>query len=801
MSDPWVLEAQQWLNTTYGSNPKFVKAPTTGNTGTATMDSFVMGLQIELGITDISTTFGPTTLAKVDALGTIGLGEDDVGICNIVRYALYCKGYWGGDLPDQISEDTADAIREMRLEMGISGERYLTGKIFKALLTSDAYKPTSGGSAKIRDIQRWLNGRYWNRGSFFIGPCDGHYSRDVQQALMKAIQMEIGIADADATGIFGPKTITGLKANQLGVGSTGVLVQLFSAACVFNEGFVVYDYPNTTTFRSTYDADLSYFVGAFQQFSALGNTDGRGDYDTWAQLLVSSGNPDRTANVKASDCITEITPGRGAALYAAGYRAVGRYLDEAVELPPEDRLNKQIQPGELASIFGSGLKVFPLSQYWGGEVGYFTHDRGRQDGIRANDRAQGYGFEPGTVIFFAVDYDAMDSEVTSHILPYFRGVEAGLAATGNRYKIGVYGSRNVCDRVTKGSAADWSFVSGMSWGFSGNLGYALPQSWVYNQIKEFDFTWSGGSFGLDRDVMRPGRDVSVGRVSGRTATANQFVDYLAELFQAVTDKHYKQNYPADTYDIPYVQRNDLIRQFLRYGEYDREPWRPVPGDTWIEQDWMEYALDRFGANRVTSIVDEAKGLDLSVGKLALAMRPWRPVSEGGLTLTGWFGDLCEFYGEWRGRSDDYSDGGLFCNAFLAKAGVASSFSLRDYQAGVVGALYNWYDESAADGAPGSPSPGLERQQIHNLFNSLWGYTEQGRYRAFYDYVFGGTPDGVRNVAGPELDRIPARADAVLLASRQAGENGVDYYPDELNPQERWPFIDGFARMVADKAGR
>ena len=125
-----------------------------------------------------------------------------------------------------------------------------------------------------------------------------------------------------------------------------------------------------------------------------------------------------------------------------------------------------------------------------------------------------YGFNRGTVIYFAVDYDAIDDEITSNIIPYFLGVQAGLAETGRRYIAGVYGSRNVCSRVTDEAFARYSFVSGMSWGFSGNLGFPMPRNWSFTQIQEGQFTTGSDVIDLDRDAHRPGSDVGVGCLCG-----------------------------------------------------------------------------------------------------------------------------------------------------------------------------------------------------------------------------------------------------------------------------------------------
>jgi peptidoglycan hydrolase-like protein with peptidoglycan-binding domain len=100
----------------------------------------------------------------------------------------------------------------------------------------------------------------------------------------------------------------------------------------------------------------------------------------------------------------------------------------------------------------------------------------------------------------------MDAEIDSNVKPYFQGVKVALAELGNRYTFGVYGSRNVCRRISDEVGARWSLVSGMSWGFSGNLGFPMPKNWSFNQIREYTFQ---PGWGLDHDVWRLGGDPGV----------------------------------------------------------------------------------------------------------------------------------------------------------------------------------------------------------------------------------------------------------------------------------------------------
>lgn len=281
----------------------------------------------------------------------------------------------------------------------------------------DAYTKVSGGTDDIRSIQRWLNGSYWTRDAYTIGPCDGIYSRDVQKSMMIAIQYELGIAAPN--GNFGPATQAGLQTKNLGEGSSGLWVQLFSAACVFNSPVPTgtSETGTPTTWRSSYDSKLREWVEIFQRFSKL-DVNGRSDYRTWAQLLVSMGDPDRPAT--GSDTRFEITASRAQWLRNNGYAVVGRYIYD----PPGSTLDKEIKPGELNTMFSNGLKVFPIYQDNARQLSDFTYSQGYQHALNAHSLASGYGFNRGTVIYFAVDYDATRDEIDAAIVPYFHGVAA-----------------------------------------------------------------------------------------------------------------------------------------------------------------------------------------------------------------------------------------------------------------------------------------------------------------------------------------------------------------------------------------
>jgi peptidoglycan hydrolase-like protein with peptidoglycan-binding domain len=780
MVDTMVLKAQQWVNSTYAAVSGYSACPEDGKTGWSVMHSLTRALQHELGITTLSDGFGPTTTSKLDAHGPIGSGESNKNLIKIIQSACYCKGYDAWAIDGNWSGADAGVSRMMNdLGLGSAYAGKVTTKMFRALLTMDAYVLLSGGSQEVRTIQQWLNQRYWTRSWFNIIPTEGHYSRDVQKALMMALQSEMGIADSSVTGNFGPATQSGLRAHQLSQGATGIFVQLLSAACVFN-GTVV-DLKGTSThtiFKDTFDAPLAQYLTAFQQFSKLPAVNGQADYGTWCQLLVSCGDPDRT-NVGACDTRFTITLDLAKAMKNSGYSVVGRYLDE----PATSTLNKEIQPGELNAIFDGGLRVFPIWQYNARELADFSYASGSADGARAHDRMVYYGFNPGAVIYFAVDYDALDEEITSNILPYLRGVQSALVARGRKYLAGVYGSRNVCIRATNEAQIASSFVSGMSWGFSGNLGFPLPYNWAFNQVKEFSYTGGGQTIDLDRDVHRPEVDRGVGRDGvggGQTSSPlSLMMDFVDQVWSLAV------SYGGDP--------NQRVMEYLRAPRYTRQygGWDMLLGQ-W-DQDWIDYATSRLGPARIT-FPDPSTGETLHLDHLAAtADAVYLKGSGSGTAVTrgdfgGWGGDLTTFYGDWRNNTSTWKSGYAFCKDNLATRGGAFSFSYSDLAEDADGYLIGTACKAGAKFS--------EQFRLHE-----GGSGQATRFKQLWTKRFGASKATATGAArtmlcadGPD-DTLTTLRDLALL--KQAGP--IALRPKELDAAELQLFLDGFADTVSNLA--
>ncbi|MER6713068.1 glycoside hydrolase domain-containing protein [Streptomyces sp. NPDC000877] len=499
MRDAMVLKAQRFVNSVYGSRIG-TTVEETGETDWATLYALTRALQYELGITALSDSFGPTTLstltAKYPKLNADTVPSPD--FCRIIQAGLYCKGYDGSDLDGTYGERTQAAVTKLKTDMGVQRAfpgADLTPKVFKALLTMDAYVLGPSGTSQVREVQQWLNGRYLQRQDFFVIACDGRVSRDTTRALVFGVQYEVGMADGTANGNFGPGTQSALKSHPVKQGDKGVYVQLFSAGMVVNR--------RPVALTDTFDSYLASAVRAFQTFVALPAT-GEGDFSTFAALLASYGDQSRPG--RACDTIAMVTPARAATLKAAGITYVGRYLTNpsAKSLP-----EKAIQPGELATIAQQGLRCFPIYQTVNNDAADFDYVAGRTAGYAAVNAARDHGFKRGTRIFFAVDFDAIDAEITANVLPHFKGIKEAMADSGNPYEIGVYGSRNVCARVGAAGYSTASFVADMSSGFEGNAGYPLPTDWAYDQFVIRTLGSGDGQLEVDVDSAS-GRDTGQG---------------------------------------------------------------------------------------------------------------------------------------------------------------------------------------------------------------------------------------------------------------------------------------------------
>lgn len=244
---------------------------------------------------------------------------------------------------------------------------------------------------------------------------------------------------------------------------------------------------------------------AFQEFVELDPT-GIATLDEWMALMVSYGNFNRPG--AAIDCYTRLTDAHLEAL-SKKYKYVGRYLTGDVVIGGQ-RVAKNLLRPEMKRIFSHGLNLFLIFQdarqymtendtddlYY-----YFTEARGYSDAEKAFCTAKTLGIPKDEIIYFAVDYDFMQAEVYARVVPYFKGINDYAKKEGKSFQIGIYSARNTCSIVAEEGYSISSFVSDMSSGYSGNMGYPLPEDWAFDQIDEFDIDTADGPLGIDKNVV------------------------------------------------------------------------------------------------------------------------------------------------------------------------------------------------------------------------------------------------------------------------------------------------------------
>lgn len=754
--DDMVLAAQQWVNAEYEGVSGYTRCAEDGLTGWQTIYSLRRALQHELGITGLADGFGPLTLSKLEARGGVMYGDSNPNIVKIVQCGCYCKGYNPSGITGTFGPYTESAVLQMMMDAGVQSfyNNAIPPKVMKGLLSMDAYVSLSGGSDEVRKAQQALNLTFLNRPNFFLMPCDGLFSREVVKSLVIAIQYQLGYTDSQADGVFGSGTQSSLRQRSaLQEGSSGNWVLLFSTALVCN------GYGKATT---SFTGSLAASVRGFQKFTALPET-GKGDFQTFAEAIISTGDPLRRGT--AADCITTITQARAETLYHDGRRYVGRYLDQ------RGTLDKKIKPGELETIFANGLRVFPISQYYGGNRDSFTYESGIVDATDAHNAAVGYGFPKGTVIYFAVDYDAVQVDIDEAIVPYFRGVVRGLIIKGRRYVHGVYGSRNVCREVSEKTGATYSFVSGMSTGFSGNMGFKLPANWSFNQIATLNNPPLGTGVGLieiDNNIRKPGSDPGVGSFTPESQVA-AYLAYIEEIYDLAVA--YGGGDP-----------NLLVLDFLRAENYNDSRWQFLYGAA--DQGFIDHVKDA-GLGWRQTMVEPQQSLILGMDHVAATAyaRLVGPSRTAGLDdLGGWGGDLCTFWGEWMGDMGGTASGYTYCMERLANTNVDSSFKRTD----------------AVEDADGYLIAGMiaDDATIVEAYTSQYTSGYQNRFTQFVGERLGTTAEDISESA---LDWLTDERPDVLMAAQQAlhaaasGDLTVQG-PATTPTYKRTPFFTGFGEV-------
>ncbi|MBK0052492.1 glycoside hydrolase domain-containing protein [Leuconostoc sp. S50] len=504
--DAMVLETQEWLNKTYGSVTNYTNVPQNGQTGWATIYGLIQGLQHELGITirEGAPAFGDATAAAYDEQVVPKLKNGyKSNIVYLIQGAFWAKGINPGSFTGVYSDDTTAAIESLQSDAGIPTTGVLNSELAQALFDMSAFVLVSGGDSDVRKMQQYLNANY--RQYTGILPADGIYQRATNTALIYGVQAELGLGSI-ANGFWGPTTIATYR-SAFNSGLSQRVIQLVQYALYVNmKEYLTKKGGGQVTFNGNLDAATQNVLSEFQSFMVLEPVKaGQPDSTTMYSLMLSSGSPAR--NFFGIDTSYQLDNAMIKALVDYEVNYVGRYLTGSVGVGDSQR-NKNLTRTEAQNILDAGLKLVPIYQDNNPHLTYFDYDQGMKDAKLAVSAALNIGIPNGHTIYFAVDMDMTDDEITSAAIPYFNGVAAGIS----HYNIGVYGTRNVSSRVSQSvSSVKFSYVSNMSTGYSGNLGFSQPINWAFDQFFEDD-NGVGTLPALDR-VAVSHRDEGVNQLS------------------------------------------------------------------------------------------------------------------------------------------------------------------------------------------------------------------------------------------------------------------------------------------------
>ena len=93
-------------------------------------------------------------------------------------------------------------MKDFQQDAGLAETGIVSPAQMKAIFNTDSYVLSSKGDTRVREIQQAMNGQYNDYTG--INPCDGIYSRATNNALIYAIQKEIGISVEDFGPLFRP---------------------------------------------------------------------------------------------------------------------------------------------------------------------------------------------------------------------------------------------------------------------------------------------------------------------------------------------------------------------------------------------------------------------------------------------------------------------------------------------------------------------------------------------------------------------------------------------------------------------
>lgn len=422
-------------------------------------------------------------------------------------------------------------------------------------------KPSAEGMTTIQELLpllRKIEAKYLEyHDSSFSQPAD---AKDIILGMTRFLRNEVKnkivawnmISQVEADGKIGEETLNAMPSLKEG-SSASRLVSLLQCALSCNA------FPTDIT--GTYTAKVSESVRDFQEsVKLIGDTEvtaGEVNRRTWSALLQSKGDPARKAN--ACDCAVRLNAQKAQKLKTLGYNWVGRYLSSQ---DGDDTTGRFLTVDEIQSITDAGMKIFAIYQ-GDNTIGYYTYEQGTKDAAKAYASAQELHIPLHDPIYFGVAYDFTEQECRTTVKQYFQGIADTMEIYNNCYSIGIYAPRNTSRIIREEGLAESILVSGKSPYYSGNLGFALPDGWAFDQYGEESIETDGITFQVDKVIasgVYEGFDANTrcGHDGYRDCTLHDMVPVVIETSEGNKEVYYECRVCGYRVKAPYLQDSELL---------------------------------------------------------------------------------------------------------------------------------------------------------------------------------------------------------------------------------------------------
>jgi hypothetical protein len=175
------------------------------------------------------------------------------------------------------------------------------------------------------------------------------------------------------------------------------------------------------------------------------------------------------------DTATTVTSARLQTLVNGGYTFVARYLAGSYALTATEK----------STITGGGLFIVSIWEKGSPtSSSYFTEEKGTSDATSAIEAAQAIGQLAGTPIYFAVDYDASQSDISGPINTYLQAIKNVFDDNNNPFALGLYGSGSVLSYHENTFTYTW---------LAGATGWSGSKTYTGYCLKQYGFNTTLGS--------------------------------------------------------------------------------------------------------------------------------------------------------------------------------------------------------------------------------------------------------------------------------------------------------------------